>query len=408
MATFEVQVEALTGLSITGSTNPTQDELSQFLKDGVIDVTSKTIALDPKTKLEFSRESNSQSSNGVDFDGADIIAVVRESGVANQWEECRFINPSRQYKVTNTESLDYASKFNPAYTILDNGQVSVFPTPNGTNEHFKVYYVNNDPKDQTGNAALVYSHSDIKYFPSDKVYLVALYAAIKSLQNALPAKDSLLPEKPIFISPVLETITSMTLPSVPAMPVLSNNSVTFNETAPTFTEPVATLDFADANTWLNTEEDSEMVASRVQIISAQLQEYNTNLQKSVQSMNKENLEYQAILQKAIQDAQLSSQDDAQKLQLYSAQIQEYQAQVQKEVQRWANEEYNKKFNKWSKEFDGKLSEFNANIQSYNAQVTKVNAEYGWMEKRMIKLQQEYDSAFALMAPKQQQLQRERG
>ena len=186
MTTFQAQVEALTGLgTLSGSTNPNLTELSQFLKDGVIDVTSKSIALDPKTKIEFSRESNSQSSNGVDFDGADIIAVVRESGVANQWEECRFIDPSRQYKVTNTESLDYASKFNPAYTILDNGKVSVFPTPSGTNEHFKVYYVNNDPKDQTGNAALVHSHSDIKYFPSDKVYLVALYAAIKSLEAKL-------------------------------------------------------------------------------------------------------------------------------------------------------------------------------------------------------------------------------
>ena len=38
------------------------------------------------------------------------------------------------------------------------------------------------PTDQTNGVALIYSHSDIKYFPNDKVYLVVLYAGIKSLE----------------------------------------------------------------------------------------------------------------------------------------------------------------------------------------------------------------------------------
>ena len=40
MATFEAQVESLTSLALDGSSNPTVTELSQFLKDGVIDVTN--------------------------------------------------------------------------------------------------------------------------------------------------------------------------------------------------------------------------------------------------------------------------------------------------------------------------------------------------------------------------------
>ena len=35
MATFEEQVEGLTGLSIDSGSSPTQGELTQFLKDGV-------------------------------------------------------------------------------------------------------------------------------------------------------------------------------------------------------------------------------------------------------------------------------------------------------------------------------------------------------------------------------------
>ena len=38
MATFEAQVEALTSLSIDGSSSPTQTELTQFLTDGAADV----------------------------------------------------------------------------------------------------------------------------------------------------------------------------------------------------------------------------------------------------------------------------------------------------------------------------------------------------------------------------------
>ena len=38
MATFEAQVEALTGLVISGSSAPTQTELTQFLTDGAKEI----------------------------------------------------------------------------------------------------------------------------------------------------------------------------------------------------------------------------------------------------------------------------------------------------------------------------------------------------------------------------------
>lgn len=189
MATFEVQVEALTGLSITDATNPTQDELSQFLKDGVIDVTSKIVSLSPKETKDFTRvsaEKTSNTSSPLNLNGAKIISVVREDGVtSDNWRPCREIDPSRQYLVTDSESLDYASKFNPAYMCSSDGVINVFPTPDtGGKDSFKVYYVNNVPVDK-GGSALIYSHSDIGYFADDKVYLVALYAAIKSLEAKL-------------------------------------------------------------------------------------------------------------------------------------------------------------------------------------------------------------------------------
>ena len=64
--------------------------------------------------------------------------------------------------------------------IGDNGKISVFPAPGADPNAFKVYYVNNSPE-ETDGTALDHASTGIKYFPSDKIYLVVLYASIKSL-----------------------------------------------------------------------------------------------------------------------------------------------------------------------------------------------------------------------------------
>ena len=184
MATFEAQVEALTSLAIDGSSTPTQDELSQFLKDGVIDVTSKHLAIRPQDAHMFIKVSSEQTSNGLDINGAKIVSVVRESGTNNDWRNCREIPIGLQSNVTDTNSLHYSSKYNPSYMVDENGTISVFPAPDSDPDAFKVYYVNNLPVDKGGNS-LVYTHSDIKYFSDDKVYLVVIYAAIKTLEAKL-------------------------------------------------------------------------------------------------------------------------------------------------------------------------------------------------------------------------------
>ena len=81
MATFEDQVNGLTNLSIgSSSTDPGQTELSTFLKDGVIDVTSRCISVKPQDIDNFQRESSTIDSNGgLDLGGAKIISVIREA-----------------------------------------------------------------------------------------------------------------------------------------------------------------------------------------------------------------------------------------------------------------------------------------------------------------------------------------
>ena len=208
MATFEAQVEALTSLAIDDTSTPTRDELSQFLKDGVIDVTNKWLSIRPEDTSKFMKVSSEQSSNGsLDINGAKIISVVREDGTNNQWRECREISIGQQYVVTDTTSLHYASKFNPVYMVQDNGKISVFPTPGSDPNSFKVYYVNNVPVDKS-LSPLVYTHSDIGYFIDDKVYLVVIYAAIKTLEAKLSDSAAIEEDSELVqsIVPVLQVL----------------------------------------------------------------------------------------------------------------------------------------------------------------------------------------------------------
>tara|TARA_R100000152_G_C6761763_1_gene185937 strand:- start:843 stop:1532 length:690 start_codon:yes stop_codon:yes gene_type:complete len=179
LATFKQQVAGLTGIS--SGTTPTDDELTEFLKDGVNDVTRRCIEAKPAEIRNFIAESSDQTSNGLNLFGAKIVSVVREAGVSNAWKECRYIPPGDQYRVTDAESLKYASAHNPAYTVLDNGKISVFPVPGADPNQFKVYYVNNIPYNKSGSS-LSQAHQDIGIFPDDKVYLVVIYAAIKTLE----------------------------------------------------------------------------------------------------------------------------------------------------------------------------------------------------------------------------------
>ena len=187
MATFQAHVEGLTSLSV--STTPTTGELTEFLKDGVNDVTGRWLAVRPQDREDFQRESTTIASNGgFETKGAQIISVIREaeadgsSDGSSAWRNCRKIPASMQSRVVDVDSLHFASKYNPVYTIIDYNKVHVYPVPDGTNDGFKVFYINNVPTDQTNGASLTYAHSDIKYFPNDKVYLVVIYAAIKTLE----------------------------------------------------------------------------------------------------------------------------------------------------------------------------------------------------------------------------------
>ena len=218
---FQDQVEDLTSLSVSDT-----GELSQFLKDGVIDVTNRWLLIKPQDATQFQRESSISDSQGLSVGGAKILGVIREAGAdgssdgSTAWEVCREIPASMQSRAVDLDSLFYASKYNPVFTMNSDKTINVYPTPS-SNNGFKVFYVNEEPRDITNNAALIHSHSDIKYFPNDKVYLVVMYAGIRLLQATMGSN--------------VISLTSVP-PDVPSLATVSfseSNSLSISATDPT-------------------------------------------------------------------------------------------------------------------------------------------------------------------------------
>ena len=115
--TFEEQIEALTGITIDGTTITTAD-VTQFLLDGVIDVTERCITINPEEKSIFSRVSSTSTTNGGLGTGVkDLLSVVRESGTDNDWRGCRELHIDLQSRVTDSSSIHYASKYNPVLIL---------------------------------------------------------------------------------------------------------------------------------------------------------------------------------------------------------------------------------------------------------------------------------------------------
>ena len=496
---FIDQVQDLTSLTVSDT-----DELSQFLKDGVLDVTNRWLAIRPQDIELFGRESSETTSNAsLNLNGARIISVIREDGTNNQWRNCRKISPALQYDVTDVDSLHYASKTNPAYMIGDAGKISVFPTPGSDPNAFKAYYVNKDPVNSSGSA-LIHSHDDILYFPIDKVYLVVMYAGIRSLHAAMGATTitdltvtAVPPVEPLLVSTSLSfsqaaptytkptlvlgaapTIGNLTISvSAPSAPIITSPGVDSFGTAPAYTAPTVTGDTqeitgaisagtqADATDQLNfmhwydvladmieTEEDTELASAQIQKISSFLQAYSAAMQNQLNIFNDANVEYQATIQEKMKEADLtlqaSIQDYTLELQRYQAvvndEVQEYQQNLAGDLQVWQAErttdlqkyttdiqnelnEFNKenaayqaqlqvsiqnaqlenqdeqfKIQKYQADYAGYTAEVNEQVQEYTQNLQADGIGYQWLQDQYNRLKAEYDAAFMIAAPKQQQ------
>ena len=121
-----------------------------------------------------------------------------------------------------------------------------------------------------------------------------------------------------------------------------------------------------------------------------LQEYQLDIQNELNELNKENVAYQAELQKKIKDAELNDANQNRLLQKYLNEIQGFGVTINAEVETWSKNEIENKFNKWLNEYANKVQVYNVDIAKYNANLQRYNAEYGWYQEQYQRLDGKYN------------------
>ena len=205
MANFDDHVNALTGLTISSSgTTPIQSELTEFLRDGVKDVVNKVIKARPDELPKFCKTTDSTTT--VTITGK-ILSVTRQHSSTSILRSCSKISPNLRYLATDTDSIHFRSKYNPAYYELD-GLIYGVPIPNDTTDndlvvtqvHYDVGLLFSDAYNAT--------NSTIENFPIEYEYLVAIYAAIKSLEAKM-AEFAIDEEDTELVQAITSNLTSL-------------------------------------------------------------------------------------------------------------------------------------------------------------------------------------------------------
>ena len=231
MATFQVQVEDLTGT--IGDTTA----ITSWLTDGAKEI----INILPANKKALAASTNTlnNSSPTLTINGGDVLDVTRSDGTIDR--PCRIVSPLLRGKMQDTADINYVTKSDPVYYILNN-TLTVYPTPTAseTASVSKVAY-----------PAVAYGDSAISVFPDDYEYLVVLYASLKGLQRLMNDKSSDLPSDitlpSLPVAPSVPSISDLSISNaVPSVPSLTSNSVSFSTGAPNYTKP--TLAMASAPT----------------------------------------------------------------------------------------------------------------------------------------------------------------
>jgi len=441
MQSFEAQVEALTSLSITSSSSPTQTELSDFLSDGAMEVIN---AMPQRLKYLCATEDTFNSaavgSEAKVLKSGQVLSVQRTDGTVLY--PCREIPANLAGRAADstfaTGHMESATQTDPVYYIY-NGKINSLPATlaNGGSASNKYLEIN--------RPAVAYTHDSmddsVASFPLQYEYLVPLYASIKSLQNAMAAKAG-----NTDVNSALSAITSKLTTTA------TNISNAATEIGLAKAEAAEIAAYTDTASGSNIETAADGIAAAVakfQAASADpslfgheytyestngLRKVNDALDLAISYINGDfpNANYDLAQNFADIDAEITNEDT----ELSSARVQQAQttmaaiqssvniaqshiadwnaavSALQSEISGFASEvssrssvvgakvqavqSYINTANAYLSEAQNNIGLANANASEVQARLSVLTTEYTWMEKQQAKLQADYDRGIQLM------------
>ena len=389
---FSDQIKSLTGIDTSNST--IQGYLTQWLTDGVKEIINilPPNRLEECTAIATLNNSSPTLSTSTATTGK-IVSVSRSNGSYNQI--CRKVPASYAGRVQDSSDIMYyATTTDPVYYIKDE-TLSLFPVPTAS-QTAEVIYIYMD--------AVAHGDTAINIFISEAEYLVVNYASLKALTYLMNNKSSDLPRFSLPTIPDSISVPSFNYQNAnvddvatPELSLLLNN-------APIYTPPDLVLDYADANIWLNTEEDSEMVSSRLSIISSQISKFNAEMTNSRNKYTEELEEYKESITRGQQNLQSkisSGQTNLSKNQALA--LQNATQNLQKDVQ-----EYTANMSKYQADLQAYTSEVAKEMQRFNAELQKHSTDYKWLQTQYLQLNEDYKQGLQLLTGGRTSQQQPRG
>ena len=346
------QVDALTGFTDTEDA-----ALAGWCEDGVkclISVFSQELKEKCMTETTLSN-----SPETLDLDGqGEILHVTRMSADSGGYRiPCRQI-PSMYGDIArdSTDLIYYATVTDPVYWITSSDDaviLNVTPTPTA-NQTAIVYHV--------GYPQVNINSSEIGNFPDEAQHLVVLYASIKALQRKMSDKSSSLPSD----------VPALVLPTAPADADIDFSNV---GTLTAFVPPTLSTSLSSVTTLIDTEEDPELAAVKLQEVQMEITKFQAEAQNEQSRITNEIQDFQAEVAKAAQKYQAETGYDLGK----------YQGEVNAAIQK-----------------------FGQDVANYGSKIQKHSTDYQWLASQQAKLEQEYNAGLQMLigggrpAPAQQQ------
>ena len=370
---FQTQIEDLAGINLSADTTALNDYLTATARE-VADALPVNLLIRNATVA-------TDTSNPFSVANMRILNITRNGRYANEIPYGMSAATADSGSIFFTDSNGRDPVF-----YYKGSDLYVLPAPDGDDPIHILRFA---------YPSVTYSASDITNFPDNAEYAVVLGATCKLLirmisdaREALPATLSISDLSIISISPASPSVPSFTLPDV-ASTTVSSTAILNAGVAPTYTAPTipdsatslvdmtdstwttADYDFDDENidykTWfqlagdfIQNEEDTELAQAQLQKISTYIQAYSGSVQNQLNIFNDANVEYQAKLQEAIQQAQINAQKASQQAQIDSTE---------------AQQETSLKLQKENQEYGASLQKFSAEVGKYQADVSKEVQEY---------------------------------
>ena len=426
MQTFELQVEALTGITISSSaTAPTQTQLSDFLTDGASEViNSMPMRLKYLCATHDTFNSAAVGSEPETLKSGEVLAVSRTDGTV--YYPCREIPANLAGRVSDstfaTGHMESATQTDPAYYIYK-GRINSIPAAlaNGgtaSNKYLEIV-----------KPTVLYTHDSmddsVTSFPLEYEYLVPLYASVKALQSAMAAKSgntSITSSLTALNQCIINAGTEIGLAKAEAAEIATYTDIT-SSNIETAADGIATavskfrtgdpalfgdstqyesgeglkkvndaldvaisyvngdfpatthdllLNLADIDAQLD-EEDTELAAGRVQQAQTTMSAISTQINLAQAHIADWNAAVSAL------QAEIAgfSSEVSSRSQLVGTKVQSVQSYVNTATTY--------------------LSQASANANEIQVRLSVDTTEYGWMEKQQAKLQSDYDRGISKMS-----------